>query len=747
MARFTTFTLTRLPSIVWVSLALFVSALAHSQTGESAFGPRRDVGVVANFGPDAATRWQSRSGQNVSWQVKSGYSIPGVATNLMRVDLSVRDAEIKDAAQNWFASDLNDVPIGRFSPKSEGLHITLGSLTSVQWWVNLNLTLADGTLYANVIADQPFPPGRMVDFHVPYERFKSKSGQSLTSTLADSIRRIGFELGGASVVPKTFLLQQIATYDRQRFSSWTKFSTSHDSNNLFYRDEPVSIQFSLGGTPSPNAIGLAYDIRNYSGTVVRTGIVPLGPGGSNPLSLTLGKMIDGYYEVTAYYADRLGKRISEQSCILAEGSLPPGLGTFAILPCTHEETIQRRKAVGQTAFFGLHGDYLEVAEHLGVSWRLEYSDWKYREPVQPDRSKGDAPWVTQLLSQPANPAYAFNFQPFDFNLRVSLPDWAMGSATSAPAFKSWDDALSLVRDQVRVNRYLFPHMSPRVYGGAWEVNLNMQPFVSQPPEYKAEDVVELYRRVREVVKAEDPDALVAGPNPSTLDLAWYERIFKAGALKYLDAIETHAYDDGVFSSEENQTDLKLAGLRALVSKYNGNRSLPIYVTERGVPGVLGSKMNYREQAELMTRSCIILKGEGVKVFLPFYGTDYDAAAFGFSFNLEMEGPGRPWATKRISPKPMVNAVATCVRQLEGAAPTERIRSFGPDVWAYSFLRGTEKTLVIWTTGSSRTVSVPASGALVQGVSMMGVTSSIPCLSGHAAIEIGSAPVYLHTSGR
>jgi len=39
--------------------------------------------------------------------------------------------------------------------------------------------------------------------------------------------------------------------------------------------------------------------------------------------------------------------------------------------------------------------------------------------------------------------------------------------------------------------------------------------------------------------------------------------------------------------------------------------------------MLGSKIIHRTQAQFLARLAIILKGEGVRVFLPFYGIDYD----------------------------------------------------------------------------------------------------------------------------
>ena len=118
--------------------------------------------------------------------------------------------------------------------------------------------------------------------------------------------------------------------------------------------------------------------------------------------------------------------------------------------------------------------------------------------------------------------------------------------------------------------------------------------------------------------------------------------------------------------------------------------MPIYVTEAGQSGILGTDLDVRSQAERMVRTCIILKGEGVRVFLPFYGIDFDRLGFwGFLFNLDMDGPYGPWNTRRTSPKPMVSAVAVCVDMLEGTAPTGRVGIPDPAVWAYGFRRSGE----------------------------------------------------------
>lgn len=730
--------LARLWTVVVCLVGLLCESTLLAAEEGTVLGLPREVATVADFGPEAAKLWESRAGDNVKWNVQSGYSIPGVAQTLLRIEGQLKNPSDREPSHNWFASAWKSMPSGLIPQDADGLRVTCGSLTSGQWWIALDLTTLDGQRYSTVVADQPLPPGQMASFLVPLGKFKNKAGQSLTGSRAKDVREIGLALGGLNDTPRVFLLDRIAAYRQPRQESWIEFSTSHGKNNLYYRDEPVELSFVARGKPVPDARKIACQVRDDEGKIVASKSMALS--NASPQALRLPALPDGYYEVSAFFANVSEKPLSAESAIRTEGTMPLGLGTFAIMPHTQQEGIERRKRFGQDAFFGIHGDFHDVGDHLGVSWRLEYSAWQYIEPQRPDRSKGDSRWIAERLKEPARPDYQFEFLPFVFNLRSGLPKWAQNPGDKAPAFKSWDDAMALVRDQVRVNKHLYPHMKPRIYGGAWEVNLNMPPYISQQPEYKPEDVAELFRRVREAVKSEDPEALVAGPNPSTLDLPWYERIFKAGVLPFLDAIETHGYDDGVFTPEENDTARKLLKLDELVRKYNGGKPLPIYVTERGV---MGSGTSPREQAAIMTRSCIIAKGSGVRMFMPFYGIDYDLLGFGFCFNREMDRPGGPWATQRISPKPMMNAIATCVRLLEGTRPGERIPGLGEGVWAYAFENDEQRITAVWTTGAPRTIAFPVAGPReVQVVSMMGRTRTIQPRQGVADLEISIAPVYL-----
>jgi hypothetical protein len=300
----------------------------------------------------------------------------------------------------------------------------------------------------------------------------------------------------------------------------------------------------------------------------------------------------------------------------------------------------------------------------------------------------------------------------------------------------------MVHDYVEVEKHLYPHLLPRIYGVAWEVNLNMPPN-HMGPLYTPADVVELHRRARQTIKAADPDSMVIGPCPSNLNSEWMESVFKAGLLQYVEGIESHGYADSGFMPEENDYPGKIAALNAMMRQYNHGKVLPIYITEAGIRGLLGSKIIYRQQAQFIARLAIILKGEGVRVFLPFYGIDYDRDGWwGFCFNLEVDAKN-PWMTRRISPKPAVTALAACAGVLEGAKPVRRVSGLGENVWAYAFQRPRDFVLAIWSTAASPQVSIPA-GELksLEVLDIEGHPVQVPIRAGQLTLNIDASPHYV-----
>jgi hypothetical protein len=707
-----------------------------------ALGPPRELAIVADFGSGGGRGWTARAGENTLWAL-SPATRPGSPATTVR--LGRRTANDLDPNRNWFALERGGPSLGVIPRGAAGLVVELEAESEATWWISLDLVTSDGKVYSAVIADEVLPGGTLLECRVSFERFRTVLGEAITTSEATKVRTIRFAFGGdpgKGRKERALFLYKLAAYGLPSRAFWLTVSSSHPENGMFFRGEEVQILLALHGSVPDGPKAAAVDIRDYSGTTVYQGSVPLADRTECIIKPSLPGV--GYYEIQASLTDQGGPLVEGHSDIIGEGTVPDGLATISVLPETRQEISDRMRSVGRRAFFGLHDESLGLADHIGIVWRLNYSAWSDLEPARPDRSIGPADWATVQLRSPPFAADRYQLRAFSLNIRAAVPPWAQGDDPSkAPAFANWEDALALVADEVRVEKHRFPLATPRIYGVAWEPDLNMGGQASQAPRFNMEDLIELCRRVRDVVKRLDPDALMMGPAPASIDSDWFEAAFKAGLLRYLDAIETHAYDSSRLSPEESDLPRRLAQLKRLVHRYSGGKSMPIFVTERGEPGTRASRPAYREQAALIARTSIILKGEGVQVFVPFHGFDFDSRAFGLCFNRELEGPGRPWATRRVSPKPAINALATCARLLEGATPAGRLSGLGSDVLAYRFTAGSAAVIAVWTTGRPVQASIPSFGApTAQIVDMIGRNRPATVREGAVDIKVTTEPSYL-----
>ena len=694
-------------------------------------GPVEELDILEAFPAPAKSLWNTSAGSNVQFKFETGVNIPGIADSLGQLELKRKDAQDGEPGHNWFTMK-RPLAAGAISKEATGIRLVMGSQPAAQWWINVALRVGTET-YSHVI-EPTYPSRTLIEHVIPLEEFSS-AGHSLNRSQTGSIDEIRIDTSDPNA---TLYLHRITSCRQQSYNSWLTFSSSQPHHNIFQPGEAVQVTLTPGGTIPAGVKSFRYEVQDFFEHIAARGTVPLE--GAAARKLDLAPKAPGYYELRAYWLNQAGKDLEDRSCILAEGSMPSGVATFALMPHTVAQNLERFTTLGTNAFFGLHGDFHGLADLMGLTWRFEYSLWNGLEPQKPDRSQGIAAWAAQRIKdEPPQPKYRFHILPFAGNF--GAVSWAKKKAGKVPPY-DWDDYLAMVRDSVAVEKHLYPHMGQRIYGVAWEVNLNMPPYNVGLP-YTPADVVELHRRARAVIKEADPHSIVIGPCPSNLDPQWMETIFAAGLLQQVNAIESHGYADKGFAPEENDYPGKLAAIRESMRRHNHGQVLPIYITEAGVRGMLGSKIIYRTQAQFIARLAIILKGEGIRVFLPFYGIDYDRDGWwGFCFNLEVDAKS-PWSTQRITPKPAVNALATCAEILEGANPVRRLEGFGGQIWAYEFNRQGKRILAIWSASGQRQVSVRVQDSGPREcIDIMGHSHQVDPRKGMLALAIDGSPQYL-----
>jgi len=608
---------------------------------------------------------------------------------------------------------------GSIPPDSTGLRFRFESEQEGVFTAMLTVTDDSGQVYASNNAYIPTPSNRLVTLNFPFSAFHSTTQKGVVLPDSQSIRSVSAILLG-HYEGDTVYADDIQSYIERPETNWIDFATNQ-TDELCQPGTPVQLIFTPS-QPLPRGVaGFHFDIQDFAGNVIQAADVPLDDRTSYSFGF-VGKD-PGYYEAHAYWIDAGNKKLQSFSCIGAEGTLPSGLGTFSILPTTLAQNEQRFATYNWDSFFGSQCSSHNIDQLMGLAWTLDAFKWKYIEPVKPVAANTSAWYQTEIAKAPRGDSRP-SVGAFTSN--------TLGSPTWATYADKWADYGEFVRSCVDAQKHRFPNAPARYYGGAWEVNTL---------QLSNQDIVELYKQTSAFIHNEDPNAVVMGPSTNVLNMDWFESLFKLGILDDLDGIDTHAYPAGSYTPEHYGYDKLIQKLNALVVKYKG-KPLPIFITELGIYGILGSEPDYKSQAERMARTAIILKGEGVRAFFPFYGIDNNRTdEYGFQFNKDVDTGN--YAKARVSPKPVINAMATCAMELEGAKPLRRVSGLPSGVWAYEFAMPDHTVTAVWRREGDSQVSLPTgSAAAATVVDIMGRKTTVPCANGAIAVEASPSPLYI-----
>lgn len=698
--------------------------------------------LPANTVSDSATvvlaPVDSFSGPLDAWFKASGGNVQiglSVATNAAARKLDIaftrKDPADDSAANNYFhirrmlsavPAAFDGIRVTLSAAESQSVYLDVGVLGG-QWWK----PYGSGPLQPAKLGPEP------TTFYIPLGHLKS--GGAPFNPAQERI--IGIALSGRAPLGLV-RMHELSFCRKVSFAGWVTASASVENpSTIFERGAPVAFNLKVGTRPTPQIDGLVYAVTDDLGNSVATGTVALGTG--SDLALRLPALPTGYYELRLLPAQG-GKAIAEESCLKSAGTAPAGCLPFAVMPATIQENIDRIRRVGEDdAFFGIHNLRFQYKLHelMAFPWCLRPVRWNdYEAAAKPERPSGaPAAWVAkQAAREPVMPDYLFAFTGFNPNHVQQIPAWALTAPGETPGFR-WEDFGPYARDQVGATARLYPHQKRRLIEGAWEINLNFPPY-EQKPFYDHAQVVDLFRNLRPIVKAADPNALFLGPTTSP-SAEFIGRLCDLGFLDIVDGISLHCY------AEPESLIAQLAALRRTLSEH-GKPDLPLYDSECGFMSTVGGVQRLREQAAKLVRQNLVLKGEGVVAHLTFYPFDYGRdgeGTYGICFSLDDRLGFGPAA---LAPKPAVPALAVCANELLGAKPIWRIQGWGDDLYGYSFLRnGGEPVLALWTTGPARTLRLPVGDAASARVTeFMGKVETRPAVNGMIEVEISDAPVYV-----
>lgn len=105
----------------------------------------------------------------------------------------------------------------------------------------------------------------------------------------------------------------------------------------------------------------------------------------------------------------------------------------------------------------------------------------------------------------------------------------------------------------------------------------------------AKDYIRLLKKVYPAIKKIDPNAIILASSVARWDVNWIKAILDADALHYMDGISLNPYN--YYEAGERRTPESLvqrvADMQKELAWYNGNKAIPLYITEVGWPSHSG----------------------------------------------------------------------------------------------------------------------------------------------------------------
>ena len=489
-------------------------------------------------------------------------------------------------------------------------------------------------------------------------------------------------------------------------------------SNVFQPDQPVRFTFAVKGAPK-DAASLAWEVTGYCGEKVAEGSVPLAGDGAHEVSL--GRRPSGYYETRAWLVDAGGARISDGSVLRTSGTMPKGVQSFAVVPCTYAENLARMRKYREDDFFGVMNSrhWYKVHELVGAPWYLDTPR---------------LPWYKVEKAMAAPPAPDWQLCVYSLLHYAGTNVWPKGAIspkTMREGGPGTAEYRKFLADAVRAHVRHHPNAAYRPYELSWEANLSMPPFGN----LDLGDLVAWWKTVSEIVRANDPKARIWGPK-FTNEMGSFEKAMEAGIGQCLDEISMHLYIGPV--PEDSNLPGTVAKIRAICRKCLG-RELPINTTEGGYY----RQPDVRTQAQKVIRYALIQKGEGIAHYMLFVIFDFwefgHVADYGLFYN-----PTWPlnFGPKQIYPKPMLPAYATMSRMLTGAKPLRKLGDASTGFFGYAFRRDGEVILALWNPYRTESVRIPCAGHGLTVTDIMGNGHYAVAKDGVVTLKLTADPVYV-----
>ena len=619
---------------------------------------------------------------------------------------------------------------------------------------------------STITADDPAPKDRLEMHRSNDDHAPMPAGLSVAPGVgdaADAAMASATQVSQASSA-KTLDVSQLHFYA----------DTDHPKNGTYTIGQLANVCVTVQGMLGADTLHMV--VKDADGAVVADQYTPVVPH-----SLYWHQCIPAPSSKLGFY--RASVHLMRTNVTLAAlRSRPGGFLTYAVLP----DPALRAQYPASQSFFGLQmpDSIAYLAPNLGVRWTLASWDygWRYGEHQYPGQflarraANANFPGATDsvrwngrvwemyeiptLFMYPLPDAAAKDWQTTPLPVIESTATFMTAALTEGnPAGVTWWASFVQQAVQAFVDFHPGSKYDQRIYQITWE------------PRYKGTfaQITRIYQIAYPLIHALDPEAIVAGPSASAMNNA--QRAFelslfvKANLLQYMDALAMHTYTvwpsetaQGHSQSDPNPKTIPgpyytLAQSIHIAKKQiftQVGHDIPMYSTEFGgntkcPDSKLPCVSMELGQAQGLIRENLILMGEGFKVGVSFYGSDYVTSSeqgyYGLYYNLD---PDNGWYhPAKVGPKPSAAAYSAMTYLLEGHHGVQPVTGLGSTAIGYAYANASDTTLALWDYyGPRNSVSVNTGAASVVVYDWMGNGTTVQTNKGVIVVNLSKDPIYI-----
>lgn len=255
--------------------------------------------------------------------------------------------------------------------------------------------------------------------------------------------------------------------------------------------------------------------------------------------------------------------------------------------------------------------------------------------------------------------------------------------------------------------------------------------------------VDMLKAVYAPMHAANPDVNVMGPITAGIIDPWNEDFFTAGGIDYIDTFAFNVYGYALHGQNTPpEKTLLVSALPQIVDRVDdedGDRDIPVWITENGWPTHDIGSTPY-QQAENLVRASVLVMDAGVDEYTWYSalddGTDPHEREHNFGIFTRPDE-----AALGVSPKPAAVAAAVLIRQVTGKQlqPREDLGAAG--IYSYPYVGGGATTRVLWAPEGDASILVTGTGPLTVTDHLGVETTFTPPASG-TYLALDGEPVYL-----